>query len=429
MDVFLERGIKIPNAVLVEGLNVADKTREILDFLAQYGKINNSEVISESDSVFDESLVVEFCSGVALEALRPELPYILVTKDTSSFSISDLPTVCTAHVAKNKTLSYLSELEDLAKLTGKNYEEVLTAMMTQIGLSIAVLNPSAQVKEQPPDADIATAPPVSTPGSPSSVPPPNVRVPGPDTALPSPSSEPRQPPGLTSQAAPRQSTTRLDLHPPEVQRYVVEHIVKSEDSATHQQRLRVFSGRIPRPNHEADFETWRSGVDLLLKDPAVSDLQRSRRIVDSLLPPAADIIKHLRPDTLPTVYLETLDSAYAAVQDGDELFAKFMDTFQNSGEKPSAYLQRLQVTLNAAAKRGGVAEADINRHLLNQFCRGQFNCRAPAETEKVTSTYFCRTATSSTHRRGPGSSKSSANEAASGVDKAEGFHSRAVCSR
>ncbi|XP_033182627.1 uncharacterized protein LOC113168680 [Anabas testudineus] len=365
MDVFLKRDIKIPNAVLVEGISVKDSNDEVFNFLDQYGKVNKFELISEPESEFDKTLVVEFCSGTALEALRPELPYTLVTDD-HAFVFSDLPTVCTTHVARSKTTSYLSDLQDLAKLTGMDYGNVLTAMMTQIGLSIAALRPAPEVKEQSPDSEAIALPLVSNP---SPVPPSVARVPGSVTAVPSPRHEPRQPVGLATQP-PRLSTPSLDLHPPEVQRYVVEHIVKNEDTTTHHQRLRVFSGRVPRPNHEADFETWRTGVDLLLKDPAVSDLQRSRRIMDSLLPPAADIIKHLSPDTMPAVYLETLDSAYATVQDGDELFAKFMDTFQNVGETPSAYLQCLQVTLNSAVKRGGAAEADTNRHLLNQFCRG-----------------------------------------------------------
>lgn len=72
-------------------------------------------------------------------------------------------------------------------------------------------------------------------------------------------------------------------------------------------------GGVRRPSHEADFETWQSGVDLLMTDPSESDLQRSRRIVDSLLPPAADLVKHLNSDTLPIVYLSTLNSVYGTV--------------------------------------------------------------------------------------------------------------------
>lgn len=74
-----------------------------------------------------------------------------------------------------------------------------------------------------------------------------------------------------------------ELNPPGIQRYVLEHIVKNDDGAVHvsSQRLRSFSGRVPRQQHDSDYEAWRSGVDLLLKDPAVSDLQRSRKILET----------------------------------------------------------------------------------------------------------------------------------------------------
>lgn len=48
-------------------------------------------------------------------------------------------------------------------------------------------------------------------------------------------------------------------------------------------RLRSFSGKTPCPSHEADFDTWRKSVELLLQDTALSDLQRSRKILDSLV--------------------------------------------------------------------------------------------------------------------------------------------------
>lgn len=48
------------------------------------------------------------------------------------------------------------------------------------------------------------------------------------------------------------------------------------------------------------------------------------------------MVKHLSYDILPDVYLQQLESAYGTVQDGEELYTKFMDTYQNHGEKPSA---------------------------------------------------------------------------------------------
>lgn len=170
--------------------------------------------------------------------------------------------------------------------------------------------------------------------------------------------------------------TMNDVSPPAVQRVVVEHVIRANEamSPMHSSfRLRSFSGKTPRPNSELDYDTWRANVDLFLTDPSMSDLHRTRKILDSLLPPATDVIKHVSPQALPSVYLQLLDSVYGSVDDGDELLAKFMGTLQNSDEKPSDYLNRLQVALSAVVRRGGVAESERDRYLLKQFCRGCWN--------------------------------------------------------
>ncbi|XP_060754225.1 zinc finger CCHC domain-containing protein 18-like [Neoarius graeffei] len=107
-----------------------------------------------------------------------------------------------------------------------------------------------------------------------------------------------------------------------------------------------------------------------MKDPSVSDSYCTHRILDSLLPPASEMTKHLGPHAKPSAYLELLDSAYGTVEDGDELYARFRNTLQNDGEKPSAFLQRLHVALGTTMRRGGVSSHDFDQQLLKQFCRG-----------------------------------------------------------
>ncbi|KAI3375688.1 hypothetical protein L3Q82_003996 [Scortum barcoo] len=58
-------------------------------------------------------------------------------------------------------------------------------------------------------------------------------------------------------------------------------------------------------------------------------LQISRSILESLLSPAADVVKGLRPDLHPLSYLQLLDSAFSMVEDGEELYAQFMNTLQD----------------------------------------------------------------------------------------------------
>lgn len=107
-----------------------------------------------------------------------------------------------------------------------------------------------------------------------------------------------------------------------------------------------------------------------MKDPTVSDSHCAHRILDSLLPPASELTKHLCPQAKPLVYLQLLDSAYGTVEDGDELYARFISTLLNDGEKPSAFLQKLHVTLSTTMRRGGVSAPDFDQQLLKQFCCG-----------------------------------------------------------
>ena len=102
----------------------------------------------------------------------------------------------------------------------------------------------------------------------------------------------------------------------------------------------------------------------------MSELCRTRRVLDSLSPPAANLVKRLGPQASPRAYLDLLDSAFATVEDGDELFARFLSTLQDAGEKPSEYLQRLYIVLSKVIKQGSLPASESDRHLLRQFCRG-----------------------------------------------------------
>ena len=110
---------------------------------------------------------------------------------------------------------------------------------------------------------------------------------------------------------------------------------------------------MPRPNGEVDYETWRTQADLLLNDSSLNDTHKVRRILESLLSPAADVVKPLGISSPPSVYVTQLDSAFGVVEDGEELFAAFLSSNQNNGEKPSAYLNRLHSLLTRAISRGG----------------------------------------------------------------------------
>lgn len=134
--------------------------------------------------------------------------------------------------------------------------------------------------------------------------------------------------------------------------------------------MRTFSGHMPRPNDEVDYDAWHTQVDLLLVDPSLNDAHKVRKILESLLSPAVDVVKPLGISSPPSAYVTQLDSAFGVVEDGEELFAAFLRSNQNNGEKPSAYLNRLHSLLTGAISRGGALAENSNDQLIRQFCRG-----------------------------------------------------------
>ncbi|KAK3506708.1 hypothetical protein QTP70_015905 [Hemibagrus guttatus] len=265
-------------------------------------------------------------------------------------------------LGRNTTQTYLNDLKELASRSGENFEDVLKGMLAQMQ-EMVVPNPHPElVRTEVND----------TPSAPLAD--PSLTDFSLKQSQATANAAYRSIPLVSAATGPESpSLTAIDLNPPGVQRVVVEHLVRSTDLTVHGSsplRLRVFSGRISRPPSEVEYETWRTGVELLLQDPTVSDYHRVRRICESLLSPAVDIVKSVGLTASPSTYLQLLDSAFATIEDADELFAKFLNVFQNPGEKPSAYLRRLHVALQSAMRQSGVLGSDIDKHLLKQICRG-----------------------------------------------------------
>lgn len=88
------------------------------------------------------------------------------------------------------------------------------------------------------------------------------------------------------QAAPVPPTAFYNdvLNRQDVQRIIVEHVNKNKASALSvgSKRLRSFSGRVPKPPGEVDFETWCQFVELMFQDGLPTIMQR-RMLLESLL--------------------------------------------------------------------------------------------------------------------------------------------------
>lgn len=344
MEVVDRENVKVPNSVIVSGLTDTESDQDVTDFLTRYGRIARTLKVDDPESPYHKNAIVEYESGDALKALKPLLPYDYASPSEETYVIKDLSSEYVPTVTDSVTQSYIVELQKIAKLSGISFEDVLRLQLIR--------------------SPVLTPPPVTQPQEASPV----------KTTVPAETLKRTTVTRVHSQIKENEApiTTVSFATPAEVQRVIVEHVESDAPASSMYAsfRLRQFSGKTSCPSHEVDFDTWRNSVELILKDPALSDLHRSRRILESLVPPAAHIVKPLGPQALPTAYLELLDSAFGIVQDGDELFAVFLSTFQNTGETPSQFLHRLQTVLTKVLKRGGLSANEADRHLLRQFCRG-----------------------------------------------------------
>lgn len=403
MDIIESADIKVRNSLIISGPLGAESDKELIDHLKQHGSIARFVSIDAPNTKFHEHVVVEYTDSTALQSLKSQLPgtFPCQNEEGTHYLLKPLVDVYAPELSSTTTQTYLEQLQSLAQATGKTLKELLATELTKLNTAACVA-PTDATGDSPmmestqnvvhtssesgtlfsrPQLTTTFQPMVSNAaagavGNTAAVPPAslNLRTPSVTAKLGiTPEVEDNSPHHVPTGVYGTPNLRINDVNPPEIQRVVVEHIVRNADvssSVAMSNRLRSFSGKCPHPNSEVDYDTWRANVELVIKDPAISDLHRVRKILESLLTPAADIVKQLGPQASPTDYLQLLDSAFGTVDDGAELFAKFMNMLQDTGEKPSQYLNRLQVILSQTVKRGGVAPTEQDEYLRRQFCRG-----------------------------------------------------------
>lgn len=362
MDVIESENVKIPNSVLVRPITGIEVDNEIIEHLTKVGPIERVIKVPSQNSA-----IVEFKSGESIQFLQDSLPFDKPSSDPSVVhNVQLLSDLYASDKGMSITNAYLTDLQGVAKLVGVDFEKILLEELKRIKKSTPVHEAAdLSVTGQEPQPSGAVLLEHGTNESTHAV---NGKSPEHDLQSVISAEMVTSPKKQTVVLSPEQ------LISPDIQKVVVEHVIKNTDLPSHgHTKLRTFSGKMPCPHPESDYDTWRSNIEFVLSDPTVSDQHKVRKILESLAQPAANIVKHLGTNASPREYLSLLDSAYDTVDDGDELFAKFLNINQNPGEKSSEYLQRLQIALNKVIKRGGMQANDSDRQLLKQFCRGCWN--------------------------------------------------------
>ncbi|XP_038128535.1 zinc finger CCHC domain-containing protein 18-like [Cyprinodon tularosa] len=344
------------SCLYVTGIDLNYSEEEIADFFKVNGDVTKVIRVPDDPDQPKGRTLVQYSSDRAISRIDPaNLGDQPSPKDPSAiWHVSTIREMCQKELGRELAQKCLAELSTLAEKSKAGFWDMLQQEMHHMcSDSVSPQSPDTNLYSPEQQAPEPILNPPVTDGSNQDFLASNPSDAAAGTLPPSPLS-----PDMVT--------------PPQIQKVTVEHFIRNDatPASYSQSRIRTFSGRLPKPNGEVDYEAWRIQVDLLLSDNLLSDSQKVRRILESLLSPASDIVRQLGTNAPPKAYLIQLESAFGVVEDGEELFATFLGSNQNSGEKPSVFLNRLQTLLTKAVSRGGVPAAEFDKYLLRQFCRG-----------------------------------------------------------
>ena len=126
------------NSVIVSGIAGTETDEELYDYMKQYGSIQRVIPVDFAEPASGKQVVVEYVYGTAIQSLLPSLPYRLNSKTQTdvTYHIRALASIYTPVASKPATQTYLSELKDIAKQTGKDFAAVLREELSVISETV-----------------------------------------------------------------------------------------------------------------------------------------------------------------------------------------------------------------------------------------------------------------------------------------------------
>lgn len=250
-------GVDPKRAVLVQGICDDDTNEEITEVLGTFGEVAKIVRLTPLGAI------IEFDSEEAVTDLKPQFPFEVAT-------------------ARDSTVKWC--LDSIDKVTPRTSQpsppakaDLSEPRQDKTGSNESSSSDPGEVESDSSEISCTSLPPKkrhTIPVAPQSTSPASVKA-----AKPKRRAVPVTPAALDNDV----------LNPQDVQRIIVEHVIKNEASTPSlgSKQLQSFSGRVPKPPGEVDFETWCLHVELMFQDGMPTDIQR-RMILESLLSPAAD---------------------------------------------------------------------------------------------------------------------------------------------
>ncbi|XP_063775469.1 paraneoplastic antigen Ma2-like [Pseudophryne corroboree] len=152
-------------------------------------------------------------------------------------------------------------------------------------------------------------------------------------------------------------------------------------------RLRIFSGIIPVPAREENYEMWREAAIQHSEEWQCPEHIRRQRVVESLRGPAMGVIQATRrsnPTAALRDYIEALDFSFGTLEDVGDLMARLNCTYQEYGETLTHYIYRVDRLIYKIVDKGGLSPEIVNEKRLKQVLKGALTNNPVAQRLRCT---------------------------------------------
>ncbi|XP_063781344.1 paraneoplastic antigen Ma1 homolog [Pseudophryne corroboree] len=147
-------------------------------------------------------------------------------------------------------------------------------------------------------------------------------------------------------------------------------------------RLRIFSGIIPVPTGEENYETWREAEIQHSEEWRCPEHIKKQRIVESLRGPAMGIIHATRRSNSKATlrdYLDALDYSFGTIEDVGDILSRLNQTYQEPNETLTNYIYRLDKILYKLLDKGGMEAHEIDDKRVKHLLRGALTSNPVAQ--------------------------------------------------
>lgn len=159
----------------------------------------------------------------------------------------------------------------------------------------------------------------------------------------------------------------------EMLNYILDNVIQFFVEFIWYKKLTLFLGRDISGFGEEIFDFWLEYINEVIEEWQVFDLEKRRRLMESFRGFVVDVIRIFKINNFAIIIVEclkALEQVFGSVESFRDAQVRFLNIYQNSGEKLFVYVIRLEFLLQKVVEKGVIDKDNVNQVRLEQVIVG-----------------------------------------------------------